>query len=35
MDRRQFIELAAAGTATSLFGLPAYGQVKSDRIVTQ
>jgi peptide/nickel transport system substrate-binding protein len=33
MDRRQFIELAAVGTASSLLGLPAYGQSKSDRIV--
>lgn len=33
MDRRQFIELAAAGTATSLFALPAYAQARSDRII--
>jgi peptide/nickel transport system substrate-binding protein len=33
MDRRKFMEFAALGTATSLLGVPAYGQSKSDRIV--
>jgi peptide/nickel transport system substrate-binding protein len=33
MDRRQFLELATAGAASSLLVLPANGQSKSNRIV--
>ncbi len=33
MDRRQFLEFAGLGTASSMVGLPALAQSKADRIV--